>query len=143
EHLESKSLNGIGVIKVFLRQGVDLGKAVGLMSSVNQTILKVLPPGITPPLVTSYSASDVPILQLGVDGKNMTEAELYDTGLNFVRTRLATVGGASVPLPYGGKQRQVMVDINTDQLYAKGLSPQDVTTALNAQNLILPAGTAK
>jgi multidrug efflux pump subunit AcrB len=143
EHLESKSLNGLGVIKVFLRQGVDLGKAVGLMSSVNQTILKVLPPGITPPLVTSYSASDVPILQLGVDGKNMTEAELYDTGLNFVRTRLATVGGCSVPLPYGGKQREVMVDIKTDQLYAKGLSPQDVVTALNAQNIILPAGTAK
>jgi len=143
EHLESKSLNGLGVIKVFLRQGVDLGKAVGLMSSINQTILKVLPPGITPPLVTSYSASDVPIMQLGVDGKNMTEAELYDMGLNFVRTRLATVGGCSVPLPYGGKQRQVMVDINSNQLYAKGLSPADVIAALNTQNLILPAGTAK
>ncbi len=143
EHLESKSLNGLGVIKVFLRQGVDLGKAVGLMSSINQTILKVLPPGITPPLVTSYSASDVPIMQLGVDSPNMTEAELYDWGLNFVRTRLATVGGCSVPLPYGGKQREVMVDIDTNQLYAKGLSPNDITTALNAQNVILPAGTAK
>jgi multidrug efflux pump subunit AcrB len=143
EHLESKSLNGLGVIKVFLRQGVDLGKAVGLMSSINQTILKVLPPGITPPLVTSYSASDVPIMQLGVDSPNMTEAELYDWGLNFVRTRLATVGGCSVPLPYGGKQREVMVDIDTNQLYAKGLSPSDITTALNAQNVILPAGTAK
>jgi multidrug efflux pump subunit AcrB len=143
EHLESNSLNGIGVIKVYLRQGADVGKTVALMSAVNQTILKVLPPGITPPLVTAFSTSDVPVMQLGVNSSKLSEAELYDYGLSFIRPRLATAGGCSIPLPYGGKQRQVMVDINTDQLNAKGLSPNDVTTALNLQNIILPSGTAK
>jgi multidrug efflux pump subunit AcrB len=143
EHMESSSLNGIGVIKVYLQQGADVGKMVALMSSVNQTILRVLPPGTLPPLVTAFTTSDVPVLQLGVGSKTLTEAELYDYGLNFIRTRLATVGGCSVPLPYGGKQRQVMVDINTSQLYAKGLSPSDVTTAINNQTLIEPSGTAK
>src|SRR5580658_7717074 len=136
-HLESSSINGLGVIKVYLRQGTDVGKAVALMSSVNQTVLKILPPGITPPLVTAFSTSDVPVMQLGVSSKVLSEAELYDWGLNFIRPRLATAGGCSVPLPYGGKQRQVMVDINTNQLFAKGLSPSDVTAALNLQNLIL------
>jgi multidrug efflux pump subunit AcrB len=143
EHLESSSINGLGIIKVYLRQGTDIGKAVALMSSVNQTILKILPPGITPPLVTAFRTSDVPVIQLGVNSKTLSESELYDNGLNFIRPRLATAGGCSVPLPYGGKQRQVMVDINANQLYAKGLSPNDVTNALNAQNLILPSGTAK
>jgi multidrug efflux pump subunit AcrB len=143
EHLESSSINGLGIIKVYLRQGTDVGKAVALMSSVNQTVLKILPPGITPPLVTAFSTSDVPVIQLGVGSKTLSESELYDNGLNFIRPRLATAGGCSVPLPYGGKQRQVMVDINTDQLYAKGLSPNDVTTAINLQNLILPSGTVK
>src|SRR5277367_1135119 len=143
QHLESSSINGLGIIKIYLRQGTDVGKAVALMSSVNQTILKILPPGITPPLVTAFSTSDVPVMQLGVGSKTLSESELYDLGLNFIRPRLATAGGCSVPLPYGGKQRQVMVDINTDLLYAKGLSPNDVTAALNQQNLILPAGIAK
>jgi multidrug efflux pump subunit AcrB len=143
EHLDSASLNGIGVIKVYLRQGADIGKAVALMSAVNQTILRILPPGITPPLVTAFSTSDVPVLQLGVGSKKLSEAELYDYGLSFIRPRLATAGGCSIPLPYGGKQRQVMVDINTSQLNAKGLTPNDVTNALNVQNLILPSGTAK
>jgi multidrug efflux pump subunit AcrB len=143
EHLESNSINGLGVIKVYLRQGADVGKCVALMSSVNQTILKILPVGITPPLVTAFSTSDVPVLQLGVSSKTLSESELYDWGLNFIRPRLATAGGCSVPLPYGGKQRQAMVDINTNQLYAKGLSPNDVTNTLNLQNLIIPSGTAK
>ena len=143
EHLESNSINGLGVIKVYLRLGADVGKCVALMSSVNQTILKILPVGITPPLVTAFSTSDVPVLQLGVSSKTLSESELYDLGLNFIRPRLATAGGCSVPLPYGGKQRQAMVDINTNQLYAKGLSPNDVTNTLNLQNLIIPSGTAK
>jgi len=143
EHLESKSVNGLGVIKCYLRQGTDVGKAVALMSSVNQTILKILPPGITPPLVTAFSTSDVPVMQLGVGSKTLREAELNDYSLNFIRPVLATAGGCSVPLPYGGKTRQVMVDINTNQLYAKGLSPNDVVNALNLENLTLPAGTAK
>jgi len=142
-YLESTSLNGIGVIKLHLRQGADVGKSVALMSAVNQTILRVLPPGITPPLVTAFSTSDVPVMQLGVGSKKLSEAELYDYGLSFIRPRLATAGGCSIPLPYGGKQRQVMVDINTSQLNAKGLTPADVTNALNLQNLILPSGTAK
>ncbi|HEY9717250.1 MAG TPA: efflux RND transporter permease subunit [Trichormus sp.] len=143
EHLESSSVNGIGVIKVYLRQGADVGKAVALMSSVNQTVLKILPPGITPPLVTAFSTSDVPVMQLGVGSKTLSEAELYDYGLSFIRPRLATAGGCSIPLPYGGKQRQVMVDINSSLLNAKGMTPADVTAALNTQNLILPSGTAK
>jgi multidrug efflux pump subunit AcrB len=143
EHLESTSLNGIGVIKLYLRQGTDVGKAVSLMSAVNQTILKFLPPGITPPLITAFSTSDVPVMQLGVNSEKLSEAELYDYDLSFIRPRLATAGGCSVPLPYGGKQRQVMVDVNTNLLSAKGLTPADVTHALNAQNLILPSGTAK
>lgn len=143
EHLESNSINGLGVIKVFLQQDADIGKCVALMSSINQTILKVLPAGITPPLVTAFSTSDVPVLQLGVSSKSLSESELFDWGLNFIRPRLATAGGCSVPLPYGGKQRQAMIDINTNQLYAKGLSPNDVTNTLNLQNLIIPSGTAK
>ncbi|HEY9776487.1 MAG TPA: efflux RND transporter permease subunit [Planktothrix sp.] len=142
-HLESNSVNGIGIIKVYLRQGTDVGKATALMSSVNQTILKILPPGITPPLVTAFSTSDVPVMQLGVNSKTLSESELYDYGLSFIRPRLATAGGCSVPIPYGGKSRQVMVDINTAQLNAKGLSANDVANALNLQNLILPAGSAK
>ena len=143
DHLESNSINGIGVIKVYLRQGADVGKAVALMSAVNQTVLRFLPTGITPPLVTAFSTSDVPVMQLGVGSKSLSEAELYDLGLSFIRPRLATAGGCSIPLPYGGKQRQVMVDINTNLLSAKGLTPSDVTNALNVQNLILPSGTAK
>lgn len=143
KHLESSSVNGIGIIKLYLRQGADVGKTVALASAVNQTILKILPPGITPPLVTAFSTSDVPVMQLGVGSKTLSESELYDIGLSFIRPRLATAGGCSVPLPYGGKQRQVMVDINTDQLRAKGVSPADVTNALNLQNLILPSGTVK
>jgi len=143
ERIESTSLNGIGVIKLYLRQGTDVGKAVSLMSAVNQTILKFLPPGITPPLITAFSTSDVPVMQLGVSSEKLSEAELYDYDLSFIRPRLATAGGCSIPLPYGGKQRQVMVDVNTNLLSAKGLTPADVTNALNAQNLILPSGTAK
>jgi multidrug efflux pump subunit AcrB len=143
ERLESNSVNGLGIIKLYLRQGTDVGKLVALTSAVNQTVLRVLPPGITPPLVTAFSTSDVPVMQLGVGSPRLSEAELYDYGLSFIRPRLATAGGCSIPLPYGGKARQVMVDINTSLLNAKGISPNDVTNALNSQNLILPSGTVK
>ncbi|CAN5578327.1 efflux RND transporter permease subunit [soil metagenome] len=143
DHMESNSITGLGIIKVYLRKGADVGKVVGLMSAVNQTVLKVLPPGITPPLISAFSASDVPVLQLGVGSKTLTEAEIFDYDLNFIRTRLASVGGASVPLPFGGKQRLVMVDIDPEKLFAKKLSPNDVVAALNLQNLILPSGSAK
>lgn len=143
EHMESVSISGIGIIRVFLHKGADIGQAVALMSAVNQTILKVMPPGITPPAVVAFSATDVPVLQLGVSSKTLTEAQLYDYDLNFIRTRLATVGGASIPLPYGGKQRQVMVDLYPERLLARGISANDVVTALTLQNVILPAGIAR
>lgn len=143
EHIESQSMNGVGVIKVFFQPNAKIEGAVAQVTSVMQTILRVLPPGITPPLILQYSASNVPILQMSVSSQTLPEQDLYDLGLNFVRTQLATVQGASVPLPYGGKPRQIMVDIDPQALYSKGLSATDVVTAINAQNLILPAGSAK
>jgi len=143
EHMESSSYNGVAVIKVFFRPNVRIDLAISQVTAINQTILRVLPPNIYPPAVGKYDASSVPILQLGVSGKTLSEAELFDLGQNFIRTQLATIEGATIPLPYGGKQRQIMVDIDPEQLYAKQLSATDISNALNAQNLILPAGTAK
>ena len=143
EHIESQSLNGVSVIKVFFQPGAKIEAAVAQITSNTQTILRALPPGITPPLIIRYNASNVPILQLSVSSKSLSEQELYDNGNNFLRTQLATVQGASVPLPYGGKPRQIMVDIDPQALFAKGLSATDVTTAISAQNLILPGGNAK
>ncbi len=143
EHMESQSMNGVGVIKVYFQPNVQIASAVAEVTAIQQTILRVLPPNITPPLIIRYSASSVPVLQIAVSSQSLSEQELYDYNLNFVRQQLATVQGASVPLPYGGKPRQIMVDIDSAALYAKGLSPNDVTNALNAQNLILPAGTMK
>ena len=143
EHIESQSMQGISVIKVFFQPGAKVEAAVAQLTSITQTILRVMPPGITPPLIVQYSASNVPILQLGVSSKTLSEQQLYDYGQNFIRTQLATIQGAAVPLPYGGKPRQIMVDLDMQALQAKGLSAVDVTSAINAQNLILPAGTAK
>lgn len=143
EHMESQSMNGVSVIKIFFQPNAKIEAAVAQVTSVAQTIVRVLPPGITPPLIIQYSASNVPILQMSVSSPTLSEQDLYDLGLNFVRTQLATVQGASVPLPYGGKPRQVMVDIDPKALVAKSLSAIDVTNAINAQNLILPTGNAK
>ncbi len=143
EHIESQSYNGVSVIKVFFHEGAKVEAGVAQVTSITQTLLRILPPGTTPPLILQYSASNVPILQLGLTSKTLSEQELYDLGLNFIRTQLATVQGAQVPLPYGGKSRQVMVDIDPQKLFGKGLSPADVSNALNAQNVILPAGTQK
>ena len=143
EHIESSSLNGVAVVKVFFQPKVNIAAAVAQVTAISQTQLKQLPPGTTPPLIIQYSASSVPILQLGLSGQGIPEQQLSDIGLNFVRTRLANVEGASIPYPYGGKQRQVQVDIDTRALQAKHLSPTDVVNAISAQNLILPAGTAK
>ncbi|MFM7363595.1 MAG: efflux RND transporter permease subunit [Cuspidothrix sp.] len=143
EHIESQSLNGVSVIKLFFQPGAKIEAAVAQITSNTQTILRALPPGITPPLIIRYNASNVPILQLSVSSKSLSEQELYDNGNNFLRTQLATVQGASVPLPYGGKPRQIMVDIDPQALFAKGLSATDVTAAISAQNLILPGGNAK
>jgi CzcA family heavy metal efflux pump len=143
EHIESQSYNGVAVIKVYFQPTAKVELAISQITSIMQTILRILPPGTTPPLILKYDASSVPILQLSLSGEGMTEAQLYDLGTNFIRTQLATVQGASIPLPYGGKQRQIMVDIDPNLLYAKHLSATDVSNAMNAQNLILPAGTAK
>ena len=143
EHIESQSLNGIAVVKVFFQPTAKIEKAIAQVTAISQTQLRQLPQGTTPPLVISYSASSVPIVQLALSGSGLSEQQLNDYGLNFIRTRLVTVPGAAIPYPYGGKQRQVQVDLNTTQLQAKGLSPLDVVNAISAQNLILPSGTSK
>jgi multidrug efflux pump subunit AcrB len=143
EHIESQSLNGVAVVKVYFQPSVQIGNAVAQLTAVSQTALRTLPQGTTPPLIIQFNASSVPILQLGLSGQGLSEQQLNDFGLNFIRTQLATVEGAQIPYPYGGKQRQVQVDINVQALQAKGLSPADVVNAISAQNLILPAGTAK
>jgi len=143
EHIESQSVSGISIIKIFFQPGTKIEAAVAQVTAVNQTILRILPPGTTPPFILQFSASNVPILQAVMSSDKLSESDLYDLGLQFVRTQLATVQGAQVPAPYGGKARQIMVDLDLGQLYSKGLSPTDVVNALTAQNLILPAGTAK
>src|SRR5712672_238301 len=143
EHLESQSLYGIAVVKVFLQPTANIQQGIAQITAVSQTQLKQLPAGTTPPLIIAYSASSVPVLQLALSGKNLSEQELNDYGLNFIRTQIITVPGTSVPYPYGGKQRQVQVDLNTTALQSKGLSPLDVVNAISLQNLILPTGTSK
>jgi multidrug efflux pump subunit AcrB len=142
-HIESESLYGIAVVKVFFQPSVSIDKAIAQITANSQTQLRQLPLGTTPPLIITYSASTVPILELGLSGKGISEQQLNDYGLNFIRPRLVTVEGAAVPYPYGGKQRQVQVDLNTAALQSKGLSPLDVVNAITAQNLILPTGTSK
>jgi multidrug efflux pump subunit AcrB len=143
EHIESESYSGVAVVRVFFQPKVKVELALSQITAICQTILRVLPPGAYPPNILKYDASSVPILTLGLSGNGLTEQDLYDLGLNFIRTRLATVQGASVPLPYGGKSRQIMVDIDPNLLYSKHLSAQDITTALGNQNIILPAGNAR
>jgi multidrug efflux pump subunit AcrB len=143
EHIESQSLNGIAVVKIFFHQGVQVANAIAQVTAVSQAILRALPPGTTPPLVITYNASTVPILQLAMSGPGLSEQQLGDIGLNFLRTGLVTIPGVAIPYPYGGKQRQVQVDLDTAALQSKGLSPLDVVNTISVQNLILPAGTAK
>jgi len=143
EHIESQSLDGIAVVKIFFQPTAKIEKAIAQVTAISQTQLRQLPPGTTPPLVISYSASSVPVVQLALSGRSLSEQQLNDYGLNFIRTRLVTVPGAALPYPYGGKQRQVQVDLDTAALQSKGLSPLDVVNAISAQNLILPAGTSK
>jgi len=143
EHIESQSLYGIAVVKVFLQPNANIQQGIAQITAISQTQLHQLPEGTTPPLILAYSASSVPVLQLALSGQNLSEQQLNDYGLNFIRTQLITVPGASVPYPYGGKQRQVQVDLNTTALQSKGLSALDVVNAISLQNLILPTGTSK
>ena len=143
EHMESKSLSGLAVIKLFFHPGAKVEAAVAQAAAQSQSILHSMPPGLTPPNVLRYNAATVPILQLGLSSDTLTEQEEYDLGYNFIRTQLANVQGASFPTPYGGRPKQIMVDINPQALFARGLSASDVSAALNLQSLILPTGTAK
>ena len=143
EHIESQSLNGISVIKIFFQPHVNIGSAVAQVTAICQVQLRSLPPGATPPFIIQYNASSVPVLQLGVTGQGLNEQQLFDLGSNSIRTQLATVEGAQTPFPYGGKQRQIQVDLDLHALQAKGLSPVDVVNAVSAQNLIVPSGTMK
>ena len=143
EHIESQSVNGVGVIKIFFQPQANIQTALAQVTAIVQTTVRGLPPGTTPPLVISYSASSTPIVQLGISSKTMPEQQLFDLGQNFIRSQLATVQGAATPYPYGGKIRQVQVDLDLPQLEAHGLSPSDIVNAVNAQNVITPSGTAK
>lgn len=143
EHMESQSVYGLGVIKVFFRPGTNVQGAIAQITAISQTSVRSMPPGTTPPLIISYSASTTPIIQLGLSSKTLPEQQLFDLGQNFLRTFLATVPGAATPYPYGGKLRQIQVDLDLPKLQAYGLSPVDIVNAVNAQNIILPTGTMK
>jgi CzcA family heavy metal efflux pump len=143
EHIESTTYNGQAIVKIFFQPNADLPTANAQVTAVSQTALRTLPPGTLPPLIINFSASTVPVLQLGLSGKGLSEAELNDLALNFVRTQLITVPGAEVPYPFGGKQRQVMVNLNPQLMQSKGVSTTDVLNAVSVQNLVLPSGTAK
>ena len=143
EHIESQSVSGISIIKVFFQPGVKIEAAVAQVTAINQTVVRIFPPGTGPPFILQFSAANVPILQTVLSSDKLSEADLSDLGMNFIRTQLATVQGAQVPGPYGGKQRNIVVDLDLGQLYSKGLSPADVVSSLTAQNIILAAGTAK
>lgn len=143
EHIESTTLNGTAVVKIFLQPYANVTTGAAQVTAISQIILRQMPAGVNPPIVLTYNASSVPILQLALSGQGLQEQDLNDIALNFLRTQLVTVPGAVVPYPYGEKQVQVMIDLNPEQLQAKGLAPFDVGNAVTSQNLLLPSGTAK
>jgi multidrug efflux pump subunit AcrB len=143
EHIVANSYNGFGIVKIFFQPNVNIQTANAQVTAISQTLLKQMPPGATPPLILNYSASTVPIIQVALSGEGLTEQNLADIGINQLRTPLVTVPGAAIPYPFGGKQRQVQIDLNSTALQARGLSGQDVANTLAAQNLITPVGTQK
>jgi multidrug efflux pump subunit AcrB len=143
EHIESQSLTGVAVLKIFFQPGASIDAATAQVTAISQTLVRAMPPGATPPFIIRYSAGNVPILQLALKSDTLSEQQLFDLGVNFVRADIATVQGSQIPWPYGGKQRQVMIDIDPARLYAWGLSPRDVNNALGIGNVVLPSGTAK
>jgi CzcA family heavy metal efflux pump len=143
QHIEASSLQGVGIIKIYFQPGADVRLANAQITAISQTLLKQLPPGVTPPLILNYNASTVPIVQLALSGKGMSEQQLYDYGFNFIRTRLVTVPGAAMPFPFGGKVRQIQIDIDPKALQSRGLSAADVGAAISAQTQIVPAGFVK
>ena len=143
EHIESQIYNGVGSVKVFFHQGASIEAGLAQIVAISQTVINNFPPGATAPLILQYNASTVPILQLALSSTVLAEHEMNDLANSFMRTQLATVQGAVLPFPYGGKVRQIMVDLDPARLQAKGLTPRDVVEGLNQQNLILPTGTVK
>src|SRR5438445_7450082 len=143
EHIESQSIDGVGVIRIYFQPGAKIAEAEAQVTATCQTLLKIMPPGITPPYIVRYSATSVPIVQIAVSSDTLTEQQILDYCQNFVIQQLGTVQGARMPQPWGGKQRQVMVYLDLPRMYAQGVSPQDVSTAIANQNLIIPAGSAK
>src|SRR6202045_3440044 len=143
QHIESESLSGFSIIKIFFQPNANIPTAIAQVVAIEQSQLRQLPPGILPPLVIKYSASSIPIIQLGLSSPSMTEQAVFDAAVNFLRPRLVTIPGVAIPYPYGGKQRVISVDLDTGALLAKGLTPNDVVNAVNTQNLVLPSGTAK
>ena len=140
EHVESQSLNGVGVIKVYFYPGAKIEQAIAQVTSIAQTAIRSMPPGSTPPLIIRYNASDVPILQLALGSDTLNEQQVFDSAINFVRNGLVTIQGIEIPFPYGGRQRQIMVDLDPQKLYAWGISASDVSAAIGSQNLVLPVG---
>src|SRR3984957_357133 len=143
EHIESQSLTGVSVIKIFFQPGAKIEAATAQVTAISQTMLRQAPPGTTPPFIIRYSASSVPILQVALESDALSEQQLFDYGTNFIRADFATIQGVQIPWPYGGKQRQIMIDIDPRRLFAWGLSPRDVNNAIGVQNVIVPTGTAK
>src|SRR5438874_7787705 len=143
EHIESQSLDVVGVIRIYFQPWAPIAEAEAQVTATCQTLLKIMPPGITPPYIVRYSATSVPIVQIAVSSDTLTEQQIFDYCQNFVIQQLGVVQGARVPQPWGGKQRQIMVDLDLDAMYARGVSPNDVSMAIGTQNLIIPAGTAK
>src|SRR3954468_16163439 len=143
DHIESLSIPGQGIIKVYFTQGTDIGGAIAQINAQNNAILRIAPPGITPPNMIRFNASNVPVVQVTLNSRTLPEQQIFDYGLNFLRIKLFTIPGLSIPSPYGGKQRQIIVDVDPSKLSAKGLSQMDVVNALQATNVIVPAGIAR
>ncbi len=143
EHMESESIAGAGLIKVYFHPGASTGAGIAQMAALSQSLLSIFPPGITAPNIVDYNAANVPVAQLNVSSDTLSEQKLFDYGLNFIRVRLYSIEGVSVPAPFGGRNRAVMVNLNPTELYANGLSAQDVGNALNSTNVIIPAGSVK
>src|SRR3954464_4286333 len=143
EHIESESLAGVAVIKIFFQPGAKIEAATAQVTAISQAAIRSMPPGTTPPFIIRYSASNVPILQVALQSESLSEQQLFDYGINFVRTDMTTIQGIQIPYPYGGKQRLIMIDIDPQRLFAWGLSPRDVNNAVASQNVVVPTGTAK
>ncbi len=141
--MESQTIDGVGVIRLFFHPGANVDSAMAQATAVSQAILRRMPPGVQPPIILRYTASSVPIIQLSLSSKTLSESQLYDYGIFRIRQALAVVQGTTLPAPYGGTVRQIMIDIDPLELQSKGLSPRDVNDAINAQNLALPSGKAK